>query len=171
MIIVCNKTTKDAMLINISDVDADLDQFAWSFQDKNRKYIIHITNPYSALYFGVKPKTKIYLHRVILSRMLGLSLTELSYRDIMVDHINGNTYNNNRDNIRVGNLSQSNCNRRFGNSSGYQGVQPLPSGKFAATIQKDKVRYHIGTYATALDAKIARDAFGKVLHERYYYSA
>lgn len=78
---------------------------------------------------GAKKKRTILMHRQILGVIDRLTL---------VDHINGNTLDNRRCNLRLCTYSQNGANRRLNknNKTGYKGVQKYhKKGKWKAIIQ------------------------------------
>lgn len=69
----------------------------------------------------------------------------------VVDHINGNTLDNRRENLRVVSHATNNRNRAaYTNPSGYRGVN-CHTGKFAARIAK----VYLGFFETAIEAAFA----------------
>jgi hypothetical protein len=107
-------------------------------------------------------------------RQDGKSKTALMHRDIMcpppgmwVDHINGDTIDNRRSNLRLATPTESNQNRKhFGNARAqYKGVVHWPNRKarpWQALITVDGVRRSLGRYATELEAALAYDAVAVV---------
>lgn len=99
---------------------------------------------------GKRIQKMLYLHREVMDAPSGVE----------VDHINRNTLDNRKENLRFATRAQQNANRTKGKSkSGFKGVTVDPNGtvKFVA-------RYggkHIGRYASAEDAARAYDAFAK----------
>jgi len=92
------------------------------------------------------------MHRLI----LGITAAELEG-----DHINGDTLNNTRRNLRPasGPQNQANCKVRTDNTSGYRGVcWHVRFGKWHAKISVNGKRIHLGYFATAQEAALARDA-------------
>lgn len=89
----------------------------------------------------------VYMHRVIMEAEPGT----------LVDHINGNTLDNRRENLRFATKSQNSIN-----SSKNRGVSLYKGGWFrarkkpwVAEIHKDGVKYHLGFYETETDAALA----------------
>jgi hypothetical protein len=78
-----------------------------------------------------------------------------------VDHINRNTLDNRRSNLRVATARQNAANRkvRSDNKSGYRGVHTLGKGPnpFQAVISINGANTHLGVFPTAQDAARAYD--------------
>jgi hypothetical protein len=77
-----------------------------------------------------------------------------------VDHINRQTLDNRRTNLRVVSRSQNiqNGNKRKNTKSKYKGVFWYKgSGKWSAGIQKNLISYHLGYFLTEEDAARAYD--------------
>jgi hypothetical protein len=83
----------------------------------------------------------IYLHKLL------CSLTE------KVDHKDGNTLNNSRNNLRCCTQSQNLANSKIypTNKSGYKGVSKR-GNKWRAVIMKDKRSIHLGYFASVIEA-------------------
>ena len=106
-------TRKQGVSFLLSDEDADLAELVWaSIKPKDKHYITRN-----------KPKAiggTYYLHRVIAERM-GCDMTD---RSLNVDHMNGDTTDNRRENLRVVSLTD-NARNRVGwknSKSGIMGV-------------------------------------------------
>lgn len=108
---------------------------------------------------------KVMLHRFILN---------ITDRTVQVDHINGNSLDNRKSNLRICTSSQNNQNARKTNKktkSKYKGViySPIRSnGKprkspWTARIQKNKERISLGFYKTEEEAARAYDIKAKEL--------
>ncbi len=119
-------------------VDADLLQGTWT---QGKKYAQRIVRQ------NGRPTSE-YIHRIILSRIIGRSLNT----DEMADHIDGNPLNNRRDNLRVANRVQNaaNSRRRINNKSGFKGVRQRKD-RWHATING---RF-IGSFLTPEEAHAA----------------
>jgi hypothetical protein len=77
---------------------------------------------------------------------------------LFTDHINGNSLDNRRCNLRTVTKTQNMWNRRpnLNGSSQYKGVHwHKQHGKWAACIQVNKKRYHIGLFDSETEAAMA----------------
>lgn len=73
---------------------------------------------------------------------------------VTVDHINGNTLDNRRSNLRVCSQAENVLNKRIGknNTSGHAGVVKLPSGNFGVKITRAGKTIWLGTFKRFEDA-------------------
>lgn len=90
-----------------------------------------------------------------------LSWVILNFNDSskVIDHINGNTLDNRKCNLRVCTQAENVCNKSFmsNNTSGFIGVSYSSSRKrWCPEIRKDFVRYHLGRYRTLEEAVYVR---------------
>ena len=99
-------------------------------------------------------------------------MTVLMHRELLgfpkgdVDHRDGDTLNNKRDNLRVSTRSQNCANQKIRrtNTSGFKGVSwkqwrdGRNSGAWAARISVNYKRLHLGYFSTAEEAARAYDA-------------
>lgn len=100
-------------------------------------------------YAGRLSKT-IYMHRVVAKTPPGMD----------TDHINGDTLDNRRSNLRTCSATENQRNRskNSSNKSGYKGVSwNINAGKWRATITVNRKNIHIGYFATAELAAQAYD--------------
>lgn len=103
-----------------------------------------------------KQKT-VLLHRFILDAPHGLE----------VDHINGDSLDNRRCNLRLATVSQNSCNaQRLANKTGFRGVTKQ-WGKFYSRIVFQGKRFHLGSYFTAEEAALAYDSKAVELHKEF----
>lgn len=103
-----------------------------------------------SVYGGNERQRIIRMHREIMS----------APNDLEVDHINHDTLDNRRENLRVCTNGQNQANRRLGrdNTSGYKGVSwHRDCGKWVAQINFNGKRKHIGLFTTAIEAALAYD--------------
>jgi|SRR5580658_3470180 hypothetical protein len=129
-------------LVNDEDFDY-LNQWTWT------TYISRSGIPYvGRRQRMVEKSVTVYLHRDILKLQKG------EYGD----HINGNTLDNRRDNLRKATSSQNGYNKniRKDNSTGFKGVLPVRD-KFIANIKVGPNRIHLGTFSTPKEAGKAYD--------------
>ena len=98
-----------------------------------------------------------HMHRMILNAPNGLD----------VDHVNGDSLDNRRANLRLCTRSENNMNRgvQCNNSSGYKGVTwNKRKNKFCAQIRKEKRHYHCGYFDKPKDAAISYDMVALMLY-------
>jgi hypothetical protein len=147
----------DGYVFVVDDDDSDLLQMEWrTVVYKNGVYALR--NSYKN-----GTETTLRLHRLILERKLGRSLSEGE----LSDHRDLNTLNNRRSNLRAATRPQNNanCRRRDDNKTGYKGVyrmntRPGATKPFIAQCGKQ----YLGTFATAEEAHAA---YRKAAGERY----
>jgi hypothetical protein len=108
------------------------------------------TSGYACNKGGLSDKV-VYMHRFIMN----------CPDDMIVDHIDGNKLNNQKENLRIVTYSQNHMNRkvkRKGCSSKYKGVSlDKRCGKWRAYIKKDGKYIHIGNFDNEIDAAKAYD--------------
>ena len=100
---------------------------------------------------------KVYMHRFLTN----------AADDAVVDHVNGNKLDNRRCNLRVCNVAQNmkNQSRRSDNTTGFKGVSfDSYRNAYAAYINVDGKRKHLGRFPTAESAAKAYDAAAIQLH-------
>ena len=109
-------------------------------------------------------KGKTYLlHRIIFLMHYGFSPDQ-------IDHIDGNSLNNNIDNLRLCEVHENCCNRGMpsNNTSGYKGVYwSKQSQKWVAQITKRRKQYYLGLYPSAADAHAIYQKAAVILHEEF----
>ena len=134
-----------------------LNSFKWSTNINDwtgQKYARTFLSPLSRHLSG--GNKEISLHRLILG---------LKYRDGKIaDHINMDTQDNTRKNLRVLTVSESNMNRRThkNNKSGFKGVR-WRFGAWRACLQYQKRKIDIGKFKTKEEAAIAYNEYAKKL--------
>lgn len=90
-------------------------------------------------------KKRVYMHRLILSAMSGF----------VVDHIDGDTLNNRRSNLRIASTTENarNCKVQRNNTSGVKGVcWNKARGAWAARIKVSGKNIHLGYFSDLNDA-------------------
>lgn len=94
---------------------------------------------------------RLYLSRFVMNAPPG----------ILVDHIDGNTLNNQKSNLRFASHSENACNRDkpSNNTTGFKGVSARNDcNKFTAQIRYKGKKFHLGFFDTAEEAARACDA-------------
>jgi len=91
-----------------------------------------------------------------------------------VDHINMDTLDNRRRNLRVVTPAQNRMNRKkysnntSGNTSGYKGVSfNIATKKWCSIIQKSGVQKHLGYFPAKEEAALAYNVAAKNLHKEF----
>ena len=132
----------------IDDADADLAEHKWHALTCGGKH----TRSSERYVYAVRKYNGavMLLHRVILERKIGHSLP----KHIHTDHINRNTLDNRRGNLRMATRSQniSNSKPRSDRTAPYRGIELRDSGKWRARISIGGAMKHIGTFDTPEEA-------------------
>lgn len=87
-----------------------------------------------------------------------------------VDHINGNSLDNRKSNLRVCTNSENQRNRykTIRNTSGYKGVRlNTKRNKYDAEIGHHGKHYYLGTFLNPVDAAKAYDEMARKLHGEF----
>jgi hypothetical protein len=148
----------------VDDLDSDLANLNWYAQFQHSyadggKYVAA-----RSVYVDSRQTTE-FMHRVILSRILGRPLL----RPELVDHEDRNPLNNCRYNLRLASNSQNqgNTGTRTDNTSGFRGVYwSKQANLWRAGIKRDGRQRHLGYFDTAEEAariydEAARNHFGE----------
>ena len=109
-----------------------------------------------------RKQKKLLMHRLMVDAPKGMH----------VDHINGNSLDNRKSNLRICTSAENQRNRRAtkNNTSGYKGVGwAKQNKKWTAQIQHNGKKIHIGLYEDKEEAARAYDAKAKELHGEYAY--
>lgn len=133
-----------ADLIKIDDADRPaLNQFCWYVTPNG--YVGAMTVRHGK-------RTLLLLHRVLLGEPKGCH----------VDHINGDTLDNRRANLRVASYTLNQANRHRlnrNNTSGIRGVAFVPHcGRWQARIMVNRKSLHLGRFSTREEAIATRRA-------------
>jgi len=90
-----------------------------------------------------------------------------------VDHIDGDTFNNTRSNLRVVTMQQNNCNVRrvSGGTSKYRGVSKIAGQKkpWRVCLNSDKKNIYYGVFETEDEAALAYNEKAFELRGEYAY--
>lgn len=89
---------------------------------------------------------------------------------VHVDHINGDTLDNRKENLRVCQKSENNCNRciQHGGTSVFKGVcWHKGEMRWRAKIQHLGVSHHLGYYNSETDAALAYNKAATTMHGEY----
>ena len=146
-----------------SDRSAIVDDDIYEHVNDRHWRLIKVSN--GAFYIGWKSHKAgrditIYLHRLVMGSPKGK----------MVDHINGDPFDNRRENLRVATNSQNQMNskKRFGRSSQYKGVSWNGKlGKWKAQIGVDGQDIFLGYFKQERHAAYAVDLSLPILHGEF----
>lgn len=133
------KLTKGYVAI-IDDVDADLVQYKWHFSDKGTSTCAQRRDYSIERKYGKLKR----MHREILERKIGRKLESHE----LCDHIDGNSLNNSRSNLRIATKAQNAWNAKLPrtNKSGYKGVHLHRPGRWVSTIKVNNKTVHLGVF-------------------------
>jgi hypothetical protein len=122
------------------------------------KWYAHQTNP--GIFYAARRTSDamLYLHRLLLDAPDGMD----------VDHIDGDTLNNRRANLRLASRAENGRNQglRRNNTSGFKGVHRA-GDKWAAQITRNRVVTHLGRFDTPDQAAAAYRLAALRLHGRF----
>ena len=153
-------TIKGGRVALVDDEDFErVNQFKWYIQaNKSNTYAMRIS------VIDGKDK-KIYLHRFILN-------LENSTEKLDVDHINHNSLDNRKINLRACTRTQNMMNATFRKKSfsKYKGVSLCKDGiNFRARIKINKIEIQIGRFANEIEAAKAYDEAAKKYYGEFCY--
>ena len=115
------------------------------------------------LWMESQKRKNLCMHRFILN---------ISDESIQIDHVNGNTLDNRKINLRIANSSENASNKmRLSpqNSSGYRGVVwDKETGKWMAQIYKDNKRKFLGRFDNKQEAAKAFDEAAKTMYGKFH---
>lgn len=149
-------TQNQFTLVDDSDFDW-LNQWKW-----NATWNPHTKSFYAVrgIYLGGGRKnsktTSIKMHRLIINVS----------KNKQVDHINHDTLDNRRKNLRICTRAENSMNRKLNinNTSGYKGISwNKPTKKWMAQIRKNGIGIHLGLFANIYQAAKAYDQAAKKL--------
>jgi hypothetical protein len=137
-------------LVDVSDFEA-LSVYRWG-------YITTRGRKYATRYERGSKRTKVFMHREI----LGLTRGD----KIQGDHINGDTLDNRRENLRPASHGQNQHNRKLqtNNTTGYKGVWFVKAiGRYRAEVKYKNKKFNAGTFDDPKQAALAYDKKAKEL--------
>jgi len=139
----------DKTKVLVDDEDLGLvSQFRWGLDRQRNRVQTTINN-----------KT-VRLHQLIMNPV----------KSMVVDHINGNALDNQRNNLRICLQSDNSKNRKLNSNSktGFKGVTfNKNESKWAAEIVSDKKRYFLGYFTSPIEASDAYNDKAKLLHGEF----
>lgn len=141
----------------VDDEDFEyLNQWKWqACQKRNNKYYVGRTD------YKVKgKKNRIWMHRLIMK----------PFENFIIDHIDGNGLNNQKNNLRICTHSQNLMNRckNINNTSGYKGVvYNKLDKKYRAKIYFNSKCISLGRYINPIDAARAYNQAAQKYHGEY----
>lgn len=139
--------TKRGFTAVIDSCDSDLALLRWQAISPGGRTYLHRHKKRDETYHA----ERMSLHRVILERVLGRILI----KGEMVDHIDDNTLNNSRSNLRLASKAENmrNTTLRRNSTSGYKGVSfSKIMNKWEAYITVMYKKIHLGFYDTPEEA-------------------
>lgn len=136
------------VLIDEADKDLVL-QYKWRLKPDRKNFYIQAHVKINGKY------TTISLHRLLMGFPIGMQ----------VDHINRNTLDNRRTNLRICNHGENVRNRESKHK--YPNIKITNKGKYHVRISYNKKRITVGTFLNLEDAIIARDTYIMKLHKEF----
>ena len=146
---------------------ADGNSFLFDLNDYEliNKYTWHLSGRgYIGTTISIKKDAK-RIHKTLLIHRLIMGVQNISWKECVVDHINGSTLDNRKNNLRVVTQSQNSMNQKKNksNTSGVPGVSRM-NNKWAANIKVNWKNIFLGIYDNFDEAVTAR----KDAEEKYF---
>lgn len=144
------------MIINIKGYNVIIDDEDY---ERVNKYSWNIHKNYVRTTIYIPEKKEIRLHRLLLG---------IENSDVDIDHINGNTLDNRKQNLRPCSHSENmqNCKKYINNTSDYKGVNFI-NNKWLARIQVNNKRIFLGYFNTPEKAYEAYCEASKKYHGEF----
>jgi hypothetical protein len=137
---------------------AVVDSSAWDLVRDSKWHAARIDRRIYANKSVGKGIPKVYMHRAIAQPSKGVE----------VDHRNGDGLDNRFKNLRLATRSQNEANKPPRGRTGFKGVSyDSRSRRYAAYVGHDKK--WVGTFATAVEAAVARDVAAKEMFGEFAY--
>lgn len=121
--------------------------------DKDDEYLLQYKLTYQ---FGGVKLSKVYIHRIIMKCPKGY----------VVDHINGNRFDNRKINLRICLQKENMRNRKANAGRKFKGIKRANSG-WQARIGIDGKDIHLGTFPTEIEAAKAYNVAAVKYHKEY----
>lgn len=151
-------TLSKGMVAIIDDEDADrVLTHKWSVSSRGKKKLYYA---YRTVSVGEK-QTAVYMHRFLLGLVAGDGL--------VADHIDGDTLNNRKSNLRVATSAQNGWNRsKMSAVNKYKGISLIKeTGLWDARIHANNQRYYLGHFKTEEEAALAYNEAACRLHGEF----
>ena len=137
-------------IIDIEDVEK-CKKYKWFLSNVNKR-----NNSY-VIAKNRQTRKQIYLHRYV-----------IGYEgSLQVDHLDHNTLNNTKENLKISTVSENNSNRRFSNIT-------FCNGLYLARLNRDYIKYYFGSFKTKEEAFLVLEEARKtykqdknLFHEKY----
>lgn len=148
------------VMSNGQEVEVDQEDYYWLSKytwrlDKDGYAVTYI-------YIGGGKQRNTKMHRLIMEKNGYLIDGRL------VDHIDRNTLNNRKSNLRLVSHAQNSWNRVTTKRKGkYIGVTPRRTGNFEARIEIDGVRYTLGTFSNEIAGACCYNHYVKLFRGEY----
>ena len=152
--------------ILVDDEDYEkLYQFNWKIIKTKLKNSYYFTIYRTPNYFE---KKKFKTNNIIISREI---TNTIGIKNIQIDHKDHNTFNNQKNNLRVATNSENTANRRcYSKNSLYKGVvSNTNKTKFYSVVGKDNKIYKEGPFFTEIEAAINYNKTAILLHKDFAF--
>lgn len=151
---------KNKQLTVLLDEDCELFttyKYKWRIKASGDKLYLTAAK-YDGKIDGKYKYSKIYFHRLLMNALPGQ----------YVDHINGNTLDNRKANLRICTNQENCCNQklRSNNKSGIKGVRKVKNS-WIAQINIAKKSTYLGSFKTAEEAQQVYIAKAKEIHKEF----
>jgi len=150
----------------IDDFDKEsVEKIKWYVATIKKDGLVYFSHPRKIKIDGRYVSKELRLHRYIMGCK--------SCDGMIIDHINGNTLDNRRENLRVCNHSDSQKNRKIqsNNRSGHKGVTwSKKQNKWIAQIQDNHKKIHLGSFDDLEEAALAYKEKAKELFGEFVRS-
>ena len=142
----------------VDDEDFEwLSQWNWHAGGRPRNEYASRSEPRLPPIASKGPQRTIKMHRLIMNPPKGYE----------VDHINGDTFDNRRTNLRICTRAENCRNRLPTIGRRFKGAIQRESGNWRSMIRSQGRLIHIGTFRTEIDAAKAYDAKAKELFDEF----